>query len=141
MKPAYAVMGIYLPGQTKPQIMSAKGKVILFDTREVAINFAPKLADGRIDFWEADGETVSFAPLDPKGVNRACVLTGYDPFDAPIGLNIQSADGKRVYKIHSEARGREWKHHVMFSHVFFDCGQMAKQADGTMVNLALGEQI
>lgn len=128
MNPGYAAIGIYAPGADRPALMSANGRVILFDTPAVARSFLPALGGGRRDLWAADGETVCFAPLDPRGVNRACVLTGYDPYNLPPGLPVRS-----------EVRSREWRGHVHYAAWWRDAGQMVRRPDGTFANLAIGE--
>lgn len=99
--PAYAAIGIYLAGKDRPTLMTANGKVILFDTPGVAKDFLPIVGGGRLPSLSADGEEVCFLPIDPDGVNRACVLTGYDPYNLPPGLPIRS-----------ETRGLDWRSHI-----------------------------
>jgi len=126
--PDYAAVGIYRSGQARPSLLSANGKVIVFDTPQMARHVLPLLGGGRIAAWDADKETVCFTPIDPQGVNRACILTGYDPYHLPAGLPLRS-----------ETRLRAWRNHVMWQHVFADCGQMRRRVDGTFANTALGE--
>lgn len=139
MRPGYAVIGIFPPGGNAPQIMSVRGKIVVFDTPDIARQWMPRLGNGRVSGWDVGGDTVCFTPLDTRGVNRACVLTDYDPYQAPAGLSIPRADGGGVYRIRSETHGREWKHHIIWSLALTDCGQMALQPDGTWVNTALEE--
>ncbi len=129
MNPGYAVIGIYPPGKDKPQLMSANGRVLIYDTPEIAKQVLPMLGNGRRALLSADGERVSFIPIDPKSVNRAVVLTGYDPYNLPAGMGFRS-----------EARLQEWRRHIMWSYVFFDRGQMVRRADGTYANAAIGQE-
>lgn len=121
----YAVVGIYPLGGGKPQLMTSHGKIVLFDTREIAQGVIPLLGAGRRYTWSADGDTITFLEVDPAGVNRAVILTEYDPYDLPPGMPVPS-----------ETRLMDWRNHVMWSYVFTDCGQMQQQADGTWLNLA-----
>ena len=126
--PAYAAIGIYRPGQAKPSLMSVQGKIVVFDHAGQARDHLPLLGGGRVTRWEGV-ETAYWLPLDLNGVNRACILTGYDPYNLPPGMPIQS-----------ETRSREWRGHVHAAYVFHDCGQMARRRDGSWANLALGER-
>jgi hypothetical protein len=125
--PAYAAIGIYQPGQTKPSLMSVKGRIVVFDHPSQAADYLPLLGGGRVTQW-VDGENVFWLPLDPRGTNRACILTDYDPHSLPPGMPVPS-----------ETRGKEWKGHVHAAYVFHDCGQMVQRADGSWANTALGE--
>lgn len=101
--PGYAVIGIYRPGQSQPSLMSHHGRVIVFDTPEMARNYLPQLGGGRPTRWK-DRDTAYWLPLQPKGVNRAVVLTDYDVYNLPPGAPIRS-----------ETRGRDWQRHVIWS--------------------------
>lgn len=103
------MIGVYPPGKSDCTLMSSGRRVIVFDTPEMATQFLPLLGNGRVAHWGADGESVSFAPLSETDTNRAVVLTGYDPYNAPNGR--------------SESPIREWRHHLMWSHWWSDCGQ------------------
>lgn len=127
--PGYAVIGVYAPGSQKPTLMSANQRVIVFDTPQIAKQIMPLLGNGRICHLSKDNETATFSPLDPQGVNRAVVLTGYDPYDLPPGAPVRS-----------ETRLQEWKRHVMWSAVFSDTGQMTQRKDGSWANAAVGEE-
>lgn len=111
--------------------MSSNGRVIVFDTREVAKNFLPMLGGGRPTTWKADGESCYWLPVEKNALSRACVVTGYDPYDAPAGIP----------GIRSEAHGMEWRCHIMWSHWYSDCGQFEACSDGTFANTALGEEV
>jgi hypothetical protein len=126
----YCAVAWYRWGSTEASILASNQRIILFDTLVIAQQFLPQLGQGRIPTWSKDGESICFTPVEKQGVNRATILTGYDPYNLPANM----PDG-----ILSEARGIEWKHHVMWSHVFFDCGQFVKRADGTYANTAIGE--
>ena len=123
--PPFAAIGLYAPGQSKPSLMSARGRVIVFDHAEQARQYLPLLGGGRPTRWQ-DRERAFWLPLRQAGVNRACILTDYDPYALPPGLPVRS-----------ETRGREWRDHVHAAHVFHDCGQMRPQPDGSWRNTAL----
>ena len=126
--PGYAALGIYKAGQNKPSLLSVNGRVVVFDTPEMAKNVVPVLGEDRPCTFSADGESAYFLPLDPNGVNRVVVLTDYDPYNLPSGLPMRS-----------ETRLTEWKGHVMWHLVFADCGQFEARGDGTYRNTAIGE--
>ena len=88
MNPGYAVIGIYHAAEDRPSLMSSDGRVIVFDTPQMAVEFLPLLGGGRITQWSADGETACWSPVEPQGVNRASVLTNYDPYDMPPGAPV-----------------------------------------------------
>lgn len=125
--PSYAAIGIYQSGQTKPSLMSVQGKIVVFDHVAQARDYVPLLGGGRVTRWEG-GETAYWLPMELTGVNRACILTEYDPYCLPPGLPVSS-----------ETHGREWRGHVHAAYVFHDCGQMAQRADGSWANTALSE--
>lgn len=99
--PSYAAIGIYPPGDSKPSLLSKHNKVIVFDTPQMAKEFLPILGDGRLEHWSPDGESVSFTPILPNGVNRAVILTDYDVYNLPPGTPVRS-----------ESRLLEWRHHI-----------------------------
>lgn len=107
--PGYAVIGIYPPGQDTPSLLAKNGQVLIFDTPAMARQFAPLLGEGRLEFWSDDREEVFFSPVLPNGVNRAVILTGYDVYNLPPGLPVRS-----------EARGRDWKHHIHWGQAYFE---------------------
>jgi hypothetical protein len=114
--PGYAVIAIYPPGALHPSLLSKNNKVIVFDTPAMAREFLPILGEGRICYFSGDGESVTFAPVDPKGVNRASVLTHYDVYNLPPGTPVRS-----------ETKGREWKRHIHYGQAMFeDAGQKQK---------------
>ncbi len=123
--PPFAAIGIYAPGQSKPSLMSARGRVIVFDHAEQARQYLPLLGGGRPTRWQ-NQDNVCWLPLHIGGVNRACVLTDYDPYALPPGLPVCS-----------ETHGREWRGHVHAAHVFHDCGQMQAAADSSWRNTAI----
>lgn len=110
----YVACAWYPWGSTKASLLAVGGKIVLFDTKQIAREFLPILGQGRVGSWSADGETLSFTPLDPRGMNQCILVTDYDPYNLPA----QMPGG-----ILSETRLKEWRSHIMFSHAFLDCGQ------------------
>lgn len=111
---SYVAVGITVFGKTDVSLLSANGKVVLFDTVAIAQQFVPMLGMGRSPVWAAGGEEMTFLPLQEKTISRAVILTGYDPYHLPAGM---------VAGLRSETAGKAWKSHIMWSHAFFDCGQ------------------
>jgi hypothetical protein len=128
----YVALMWYPPAGGNPRILAANGKVVLFETAVMARQFMPQLGGGRIPSWSADGETVCFTPIDPKGINRLALVTNYTPHNLPVGAPVKS-----------EVKGKEWKNHIMWFHAFYDTGtqkspqNIVKAPDGTITNLAL----
>jgi hypothetical protein len=106
----YAAVGIYWADRPDtPEFLAAEGKVVLFDTAEIARQTLPRLGAGRAESWDAARETVTFSPPVSNGFNRLAVFTGYDPYDVPAGFRSKG--------IYSEALGRDWRSHVYWRHV------------------------
>lgn len=116
--PPYAVVGVVHAGKTDPSVLSVKGKVVVFDTPEIARNFIPRLGNGRITRWK-DADTCYWLEIDPNGIGTAVVLTDYDVYDVPARMEIPIAGNKGIRLIHSESRLREWRHHIMWNYAFF----------------------
>jgi hypothetical protein len=85
-------------------LLSSNGKVIVFDTPDVARDVLGYLSEGRMCFWDSNREKLRFSPHIIGGVNEVALITNYDPYDAPEGK--------------SESRIHEWRHHVIWSRVF-----------------------
>ena len=99
--PGYAVIGIYKPGKRGPQVMSHNNKIIVFDTPDVARQFIPLLGAGRMASWGLE-DHIYWHPIDPDGINHACVLTDYDVYNLPPPFI-------------SESLYLSWKHHIIWS--------------------------
>ena len=109
-------------------LLATNGRVWVFDTANVARNFLPLLGNGRAVHWSKDGERCTFSPAILGEVNRCCILTGYDPYHLPAGMPVQG-----------ETRGLDWKHHIHYTYGVVNAGQWAAREDGTLANLAAGE--
>lgn len=106
----YTAIGVYWadsPGT--PEFLAVEGKVVLFDTLEIARQTLPRLGAGRADLWDLSREQITFVPSSPTGFNRLALFTGYDPYDVPNGFRSKG--------IYSEAAGRDWRSHVYWRHV------------------------
>lgn len=138
----YVVIGLYPSGaahsagpvdpaeaaSSGARLMAVDGKIVLFDTVEIAQQWIPQLGMGRQTHFSRDGETAYWTPMDPNGINRAVLLTGYNPHSLPPNM---------PGGILSETLGREWRHHVMWSAAFYDVGQILQKKDGSLINTAL----
>lgn len=120
----YVAVGWQPWGKSATSLLAVGGKIVLFDTKEIARNFLPYLGQGRFESWTPDGETLTFTPMVENGINKCTLVTDYDPYNLPA----QMPGG-----IRSETRLKEWRSHIMFSHAFLDCGQHETK-DGVRVN-------
>lgn len=106
----YCAVGVYWADRPDaPELLAVEGRMVVFDTLEIARQTLPRLGGGRPEIWDAAKETVSFLPIAPTGFNRLAIITGYDPYDVPTGLRSKG--------ILSEAHGRDWRRHVYWRHV------------------------
>lgn len=125
----YVVIGVYAVGSDRASLLCApNGKVVVFDTVAIAQQVLPLFGMGRSYRWSHEGERINFTPLVLEGFNRCDILTGYDPYNLPAGMPD---------RVRSETKGKGWKFHIHWSHVYTDCGQMVRKPDGTVVNTAL----
>ncbi|WP_395089299.1 hypothetical protein [Armatimonas sp.] len=127
----YVAVAWYPWGKTSASLLAVSGKIVLFDTKQIAREFLPILGQGRASSWSADGETLVFTPVDPKGINRCALVTQYDPYDLPAQM---------PNAIRSETRLMPWRSHIMFTHAFLDCGQH-EMKDGKVTNPLLPEHL
>ena len=95
----------------------------MFDTPQMARDYAPRLGGGRQAFWPSSDD-IMWYELNSTGINRAVILWDYDPYDAPHGR--------------SESRLHEWKNHIMWQNAFANLGQWDEK---TGENTAVGERI
>ena len=106
----YCALGIYWADTPEtPEILAVEGKVVLFDTVEIARQTVPRLGCGRQEIWDVSRETLRFEPETKSGYNRIALITEYDPYDVPNGM--------RAKGIRSEARSLDWRWHVYWRHV------------------------
>jgi hypothetical protein len=106
----YAAVGVHWADRPQsPEFLAVEGRLVLFDTAEIARQTLPRLGAGRSESWDASQETVHFTPAVAGGFNALSIFTGYDPYDVPNGF--------RAKGIYSEAKGLDWRRHVYWRHV------------------------
>lgn len=126
----YVAAAWYPWGKSTASLLAVGGKIVLFDTKEIARNFLPILGEGRFASWSEDGETLVFTPFLPEKMNKVVLITDYDPYNLPA----QMPGG-----IRSETKLMGWKSHIMFAHAFLDCGQHEIR-DGKVFNTLVDER-
>jgi len=106
----YCIVGLfYADSGDQPDFLSFEGRLVTFDTLQIAQDFLPLLGGGRLYSQDVARETFTFSPISRKSFNRAVIYTGYDPYDVPNGF--------RTKGVYSEGHGQDWKHHVYWGHV------------------------
>ena len=75
----YAAVAVFSPRSGTWELMSNGGRIIVFDTAEVAWNWLPLLGSGRP--YSADARSLSlwFLEVSNTAPNRARVVTPYRP--------------------------------------------------------------
>jgi hypothetical protein len=110
----------------KKKIFNLYGKIVLFDTVEVARDWCDTLfSDGRVMYASPDGETITFHPVQLGGINSVTIGTKYDPYNLPAGFPVRS-----------EAVRIGWRRHILCWNAFVDHGQF-KMVEGVKVNTML----
>ena len=79
MNPDYAAVAVFSPVTRKWELMSDGGRIIVFDTTEVAWNWLPLLGGGRPYSADARSLSLCFMELSTTAPNRARVVTPYVP--------------------------------------------------------------
>ncbi len=77
--PDYAAVAVVHPLTGNWELMSSNGKVIVFDTTEMAWNWLPLLGGGRPHSADARSLSVCFSELSRVAPNRARVVQNYVP--------------------------------------------------------------
>ena len=75
----YAAVEVLSPRSGKWELMSAGGRVIVFDTAEIAWNWLPLLGGGRLHSSDARRRSIAFLEISSCVPNRARVVSPYDP--------------------------------------------------------------
>ena len=79
----YAAVEVYSPLSHRWELMSDGGRIILFDTAELAWNWLPLLGGGRPYSADARARSICFMELSSFAPNRARVISGFRP-DEPF---------------------------------------------------------
>ena len=77
--PDYAAIEVYSPLSRQWELMSDKGKVIVFDNAEVAWNWLPLLGNGRRYISDIRTLAIHFMEIMLDAPNRARVVSPYFP--------------------------------------------------------------
>ena len=80
---AYAAVMVFSPITRRWELMSSRGRVIVFDTAEMAWNWLPLLGGGRTYSRHLPTLSISFLEISPTAPNRARVVCPYRP-DEPV---------------------------------------------------------
>ncbi|HZO90530.1 MAG TPA: hypothetical protein VFB38_19540 [Chthonomonadaceae bacterium] len=99
-QPDYAAVAVVNPVTGRWELMSSGGRVIVFDTAQMAWEWLPLLGQGRL--YRADRRTLSLWFLEVSSAlpNRARVVCPYRPEEA-----------------------QPWRRHLIWSEWWSDCGQ------------------
>jgi hypothetical protein len=90
--PDYAAIALVSPVSGKWELMSVKGRVVVFDTAQMAWEWLPMLGQGRICRADERALSVTFLEVSATLPNRARVVCPYAPGEA-----------------------MPWKHHVIWT--------------------------
>ncbi|HXG23700.1 MAG TPA: hypothetical protein VNJ09_04025 [Chthonomonadales bacterium] len=77
--PDYAAIAVFSPRTQRWELMSDGGRVIVFDTAEVAWNWLPLLGSGRPYVSDVRRMSLCFLEISSVAPNRARVVTPYRP--------------------------------------------------------------
>ena len=77
--PEYAAIGVVHPTTGQWERMSAGGRVIVFDTAELAFSWLPLLGGGREYRVDRVRREICFLEIRTDQPNRANVISPYDP--------------------------------------------------------------
>lgn len=103
----YCAVALYLVGKSEPVWLHHEGKIVVFDQRINAQDVLEWMSEGRDTIWFNNNEECAYQPIDPRPgkVNRAVIVTGYDPYHLPA-----------QHAVLSETRGKEWRRHIHWGH-------------------------
>jgi len=79
MRPDYAAVMVVSAVTGKWELLSVKGRVVVFDTAQVAWEWLPTLGQGRISLTNEKGLSLCFAEISRTLPNRARVVSPYFP--------------------------------------------------------------
>ncbi|MGC8668557.1 MAG: hypothetical protein ACP5VE_10640 [Chthonomonadales bacterium] len=78
----YAAVIVFSPATQRWELMSSGGRVIVFDTAEVAWNWLPLLGGGRPYILHRPTLSICFLEISHTAPNRARVVCPYHPHEA-----------------------------------------------------------
>ncbi len=73
----YAAISVYSPRTHRWELMSSGGRIIVFDTAEMAWNWLPLLGGGRPYVSDARSLSLCFVEISSAAPNRARVVSPY----------------------------------------------------------------
>lgn len=82
-QPDYAAVAVVSPVTGAWELMSSGGRVIVFDTAQVAWEWLPLLGQGRPYTADARNLRLTFQEVSATLPNRAQVISPYRPDEAP----------------------------------------------------------
>lgn len=102
----YCAIALYPAGKGAPVWLHQDGHIVVFDTKANAQDVLENLAAGRQTRWDRIAERCYYEPLDPTpgAINRAVIVTDYDPYHLPAG-----------HPVRSETHGKSWQRHLHWS--------------------------
>lgn len=77
--PGYAAVAVFSPITGRWELMSDGGRVIVFDSAQVAWEWLPMLGSGRPHVADARSHSVTFLEVSAVAPNRARVICPYEP--------------------------------------------------------------
>jgi len=83
MAAEFAAVAVVNPWTGKWELMSSSGRVIVFDTAEVAWNWLPQLGGGRPYSSDVRSLSLWFMEVSTTVPNRARVVSPYRPDEKP----------------------------------------------------------
>jgi hypothetical protein len=78
----YAAIRVVNPRTGRWELMSSGGRIIVFDTAELAWNWLPLLGSGRPYISDARSLSLCFLEVSASAPNRAAVVSPYAPGEA-----------------------------------------------------------
>jgi hypothetical protein len=97
-RPDYAAVAVVHPVSGAWELMSSGGRVIVFDTAQMAWEWLPLLGQGRVALLHERERSVTFSEVSRFLPNRARVVCPYTPGEPP-----------------------PWKRHLIWSEWWTDC--------------------
>ena len=104
MRPDYAAVAVMSVITGKWELLSCGGRVVVFDTAEMAWHWLPTLGQGRIGIEDRSRMSLCFAEISRELPNRSYVVSPYHPEESqPWGRHIIWTDlGREESSSHGE---------------------------------------